>query len=170
MSLSELILKEAAEVLFQNYRSFPLVLTRGEGCRVWDAEGKAYLDFVAGIAVVNLGHCHPAVVRALREQSEQLMHVSNLYVNAESVKLARWFTDHCFADRVFFCNSGTEAVEGAIKLVRRYSWAFQTRSSLLGRGPGGSHPGLTLRHYAHALRSRDDDLSFAEFGRGPRRH
>jgi predicted acetylornithine/succinylornithine family transaminase len=129
LSGAEGILKEAAEVLFQNYRSLPVVITRGEGCRVWDADGKAYLDFVAGIAVVNLGHCHPAVVKAVRSQSEQLFHISNLYVNPEPVKLARWLVDNSFADRVFFCNSGTEAVEGAIKLVRRHAWASGRREA-----------------------------------------
>jgi len=122
VSLQGDILEEAAEVMFQNYRSLPLVLTRGEGCRVWDAEGRSYLDFVAGIAVVNLGHCHPAVVAAVREQAARLMHVSNLYVNEPAVKLARWLVDHSFADRVFFCNSGTEAMEAALKLVRRHAF------------------------------------------------
>ncbi|MDP3938321.1 MAG: aminotransferase class III-fold pyridoxal phosphate-dependent enzyme, partial [Deltaproteobacteria bacterium] len=116
------ILKGAAEVMFQNYRSLPLALTRGEGCRVWDADGKSYLDFVAGIAVVNLGHCHPAVVEAIRTQAGRLMHISNLYVNEPAVKLARWLVDHSFADRVFFCNSGTEAMEAALKLVRRHAF------------------------------------------------
>ncbi|MFQ5458057.1 MAG: aspartate aminotransferase family protein [Myxococcota bacterium] len=121
MSGAQAIMQEGGEVLFRNYRSLPLVITRGEGCRVWDDAGKPYLDFVSGIAVVNLGHCHPAVVRAIEAQARRLMHVSNLYVIPEQVKLARWLVDHSFADRAFFCNSGTEAVEGAIKLVRRHA-------------------------------------------------
>lgn len=129
MSSMQSIMDEGAEVLFRNYRSLPLVITRGEGCRVWDDAGKSYLDFVSGIAVVNLGHSHPAVVRAIREQAGRLMHVSNLYVIAEQVKLARWLVDHSFADRAFFCNSGTEAMEGAIKLVRRHAWASGRRGS-----------------------------------------
>ncbi len=116
------ILQEAQAVMFQNYRSFPLVIARGEGCRVWDADGRSYLDLVAGIAVVNLGHCHPAVVRAVQEAAGRLFHISNLYVNENAVNLARWLVDHSFADRAFFCNSGTEAVEAAIKLVRRHAW------------------------------------------------
>ncbi len=124
------ILKGAAEVMFQNYRSLPLALTRGEGCRVWDADGKSYLDFVAGIAVVNLGHCHPAVVEAIRAQAGQLMHISNLYVNEPAVKLARWLVEHSFADRVFFCNSGTEAMEAALKLVRRHSFDSRREGAL----------------------------------------
>jgi len=123
------ILQEAQAVMFQNYRSFPLVIARGEGCRLWDAEGNRYLDFVAGIAVVNLGHCHPAVVGAVREAAGRLFHVSNLYVNENAVKLARWLIDHSFADRVFFCNSGTEAVEAAIKLVRRHAWATSRKQA-----------------------------------------
>jgi len=116
------ILREAQAVMFQNYRSFPLVIERGEGCRVWDADGRRYLDLVAGIAVVNLGHCHPAVVRAVQDAAARLFHISNLYVNENAVRLARWLVDHSFADRVFFCNSGTEGMEAAIKLVRRHAW------------------------------------------------
>jgi acetylornithine/N-succinyldiaminopimelate aminotransferase len=122
VSESEKILQDGSAVLFQNYRSFPLVLVRGEGCRVWDADGKRYLDLVAGIATVNLGHCHPAVVHAVQEQAARLFHVSNLYVNETQVRLARWLVDHSFADRAFFCNSGTEAVEAALKLARRRAW------------------------------------------------
>jgi acetylornithine/N-succinyldiaminopimelate aminotransferase len=96
VSESEKILQDGSAVLFQNYRSFPLVLVRGEGCRVWDADGKRYLDLVAGIATVNLGHCHPAVVHAVQEQAARLFHVSNLYVNETQVRLARWLVDHSF--------------------------------------------------------------------------
>ena len=129
MSESERILHEGSTVLFQNYRSLPLVLVRGEGCRVWDADGRCYLDLVAGIATVNLGHCHPAVAGAVKAQADRLFHVSNLYVNLEQVKLARWLVDHSFADRAFFCNSGTEAVEAAIKLARRRAWAAGRRGA-----------------------------------------
>ena len=102
------------------YARYPIALVRGKGARVWDADGKEYLDFLAGIAVNSLGHCHPAVVRAIQQQSRKLLHVSNLYHIVPQSKLARELCRHSFADRVFFCNSGAEANEAAIKLARRY--------------------------------------------------
>ncbi len=102
------------------YGRFPIALVRGKGSRVWDADGKEYLDFVAGIAVNSLGHGHPAVVRTIRRQAERLMHVSNLYHIVPQSELARELCRRSFADRVFFCNSGAEANEAAIKLARRY--------------------------------------------------
>ena len=102
------------------YSRFPIALVRGKGCRVWDADGKQYLDFVAGIAVNNLGHGHPAVLRAIQRQSKKLIHVSNLYHTAPQAELAAALCQNSFAERVFFCNSGAEANEAAIKLVRRY--------------------------------------------------
>jgi predicted acetylornithine/succinylornithine family transaminase len=95
-------------------------LVRGKGARVWDADGKEYLDFVAGIAVNSLGHGHPLVVRAIQRQAKQLIHVSNLYHIPEQAELARKLCRNSFADRVFFCNSGAEANEAAIKLARRF--------------------------------------------------
>ncbi len=102
------------------YRRYPLVLSRGEGCRVWDLEGKEYLDCVAGIAVCSLGHCHPNVVEAIRRQAGILMHVSNLYYTEAQGLLAERLVGASFADKVFFCNSGAEANEAAIKLARKY--------------------------------------------------
>ena len=102
------------------YSRFPIALARGKGCRVWDADGKQYLDFVAGIAVNNLGHGHPNVLRAIQRQSKKLIHVSNLYHTAPQAELAAALCQNSFAERVFFCNSGAEANEAAIKLVRRY--------------------------------------------------
>ncbi|HZA57220.1 MAG TPA: aspartate aminotransferase family protein [Candidatus Udaeobacter sp.] len=102
------------------YARYPIALVRGKGARVWDADGKQYLDFLAGIAVNSLGHCHPAVVRAIQQQSRKLLHVSNLYHVVPQSELARELCRHSFADRVFFCNSGAEANEAAIKLARRY--------------------------------------------------
>jgi acetylornithine/N-succinyldiaminopimelate aminotransferase len=118
---NEDVIKVSQEVLAQTYGRFPVVLVRGEGCKVWDVEGKEYLDFVAGIGVCNLGHCHPKVVQAIREQAGKLLHVSNLYHIEPQVQLAQLLVEHSFADRVFFCNSGTEANEAAIKLARKYS-------------------------------------------------
>ena len=104
----------------RTYARIPIALVRGRGTKVWDAEGTEYLDFLAGIAVNSLGHCHPAIVRAIREQSKKLLHASNLYHILPQSELARELCDHSFAERVFFCNSGAEANEAAIKLVRRY--------------------------------------------------
>ncbi|MEE8185843.1 MAG: aspartate aminotransferase family protein [Thermodesulfobacteriota bacterium] len=102
------------------YRRFPITIVKGEGRRVWDADGKVYLDFVAGLAVCNLGHCHPAVVKAIKEQAEKLIHISNLYYIESQAELAKLLCENSFADKVFFCNSGAEANEAAIKLVRKY--------------------------------------------------
>jgi predicted acetylornithine/succinylornithine family transaminase len=99
----------------------PICLVRGDGMRVWDSDGREYLDFGAGIAVTALGHCHPRVTGAIREASATLLHVSNLYHTAPQIHLAKLLCEHSFADRVFFCNSGAEANEAAIKIVRKYA-------------------------------------------------
>jgi len=111
----------ADKYMFQTYGRFPITLVRGEGCRVWDEEGKEYFDFVGGIAVCALGHSSPVVSKALEEQSKKLVHVSNLYYTRPQTELAQLLVKHSFGDRVFFCNSGAEANEAAIKLARRYS-------------------------------------------------
>lgn len=103
------------------YARFPITLERGEGSRVWDAEGREYLDFVAGIATCTLGHAHPAMIEAVNESIRALHHVSNLYYIPAQGELAKWLVEHSCADRVFFCNSGAEANEGAIKLARKYA-------------------------------------------------
>ncbi len=102
------------------YGRFDLALVKGAGCQVWDDQGKEYLDFVAGIATCTLGHAHPAMVMAATQQMQQLTHVSNLYYIPVQGELAKWLVEHSCADRVFFCNSGAEANEGAIKLARKY--------------------------------------------------
>ena len=104
----------------KTYARTPIALVKGRGSKVWDANGKEYLDFLAGIAVNNLGHCHPAIVKAIKQQAQQLLHVSNLYHIKPQAELARELCRHSFADRAFFCNSGAEANEAAIKLARRY--------------------------------------------------
>ncbi len=111
----------ADKVVMHTYGRQPLVLVKGAGCRVWDDQGREYLDLVAGLAVCNLGHAHPEVARAAAAQLEQLVHVSNLYYSTPMVELAELLVRLSFADRVFFANSGAEVNEGAIKLVRRYS-------------------------------------------------
>ena len=103
------------------YSRFPIAIVKGHGSRVWDSQGKEYLDFVGGLAVCNLGHCHPSVVQAIKDQAEKLLHVSNLYYTEPQTRLAELLVKNSFADRVFFCNSGAEANEAAIKLARKFS-------------------------------------------------
>ena len=103
------------------YGRYPLVAARGEGCRLIDSDGKHYLDFLAGVAVNNLGHCHPSVVAAIREQAGTLIHCSNFYHIPAQIELSRLLCENSFGDRVFFCNSGAEANEAAIKLARKWS-------------------------------------------------
>ena len=97
-----------------------MLFTRGQGSRLWDADGNEYLDFATGIAVCNLGHCHPGVTKAVQEQAEKLVHVSNLYMNEVMPKLAEKLITNCFDGVVFFCNSGAEANECLTKLARKY--------------------------------------------------
>jgi acetylornithine/N-succinyldiaminopimelate aminotransferase len=99
----------------------PFLPVRGEGSRVWDQAGRMYIDFAAGVAVTALGHCHPVMVKALGEQAGRIWHVSNWFTNEPALRLAKRLTDHTFAERVFFCNSGAEANEAALKLARRYA-------------------------------------------------
>jgi len=107
--------------VMNTYKRFPIVLVKGDGARVWDINGKEYLDFVAGIAVCNLGHSHKRIISAIKEQLDKLTHVSNLYFTVPQAHLAKILVDHSFADKVFFCNSGAEANEAAIKLARKYA-------------------------------------------------
>ena len=118
LSMKDLISK-TDQYIFHTYTRSPIVLTRGEGMKVWDIEGKEYLDFVSGLAVLNVGHLHPRVIEAIHQQSKKLMHVSNLYYTEPQIKLAELLATHSFADKVFFCNSGAEANEAAIKLTRK---------------------------------------------------
>jgi len=117
--MSNSIAKTDAHI-FGTYGRFPIAFARGEGAWLWDDGGRRYLDFLSGIAVCNLGHCHPAVVRAATEQLGRLVHVSNFFYTAPQAELAEQLTRHSFADRVFFCNSGAEANEAALKLARRF--------------------------------------------------
>lgn len=112
---------------FPTGKRLPVTLVRGEGSRVWDEDGREYLDCVAGIASVSLGHCHPQVVKAVQEQAASLMHVSNYYYTVPQIKLAQLLCQHTCLDKVFFCNSGAEAVEGCIKLARK--WGKERRDS-----------------------------------------
>jgi len=114
------IMEQADRVIAKTYKRFPVVLAKGAGCTLVDTRGRSYTDFVAGIAVCNLGHSHEGVARAISTQAQTLTHVSNLYYTIPQVELAAWLVQHSFADRAFFCNSGAEANEAAIKLARKY--------------------------------------------------
>jgi len=107
--------------VMSTYGRFPIAIAQGKGCTLWDTEGKSYLDFVAGIATCTLGHAHPTLIKAVTEQIQKLHHVSNLYYIPEQGQLAQWLVEHSGADRAFFCNSGAEANEAAIKLARKYA-------------------------------------------------
>ncbi len=110
----------ADQVITNTYARYPLVLVKGKGCTLYDDQGRAYTDFIAGIAVCNLGHSHPKLIEAMTTQANTLWHVSNLFYTQPQVELAAWLTSRSFADRVFFANSGAEANEAAIKLARKY--------------------------------------------------
>ncbi|MTC42643.1 aspartate aminotransferase family protein [Providencia sp. wls1921] len=109
------------QVMLPIFSPAEFIPVKGEGSRVWDQQGKEYIDFAGGIAVLALGHCHPSLVAAVREQSEKLWHVSNVFTNEQALKLAQKLTKATFADRAFFVNSGSEANEAAFKLARRYA-------------------------------------------------
>lgn len=124
--------------VMNTYRRLPLVLTRGEGSWVWDAEGRRYLDFVTGLAVTGLGHAHPQVTAAICRQAQVLGHVSNFYYSAPQSELAARLARLSGLDRVFFCNSGAEANEAALKLARRWAWRRA------GKPAGEPSPSLVL--------------------------
>lgn len=113
---------DSEKYLMSTYARYPVLFRKGRGVHVWDSEGKEYLDFVGGIATNILGHCHPKVVMAVQKQAQRLIHVSNLYHSEPMIELASILVKHSFADKVFFCNSGAEANEAAIKLARRHSY------------------------------------------------
>ncbi len=108
------------KLYMRTFTRVPVTLVRGKGARVWDDKGKKYLDFVGGLAVNSLGHCHPVLVKALTEQAKTLIQTSNLFYTIPQLQLAELLISHSCLDRVFFCNSGAEANEGAVKLARRY--------------------------------------------------
>ncbi|MBI2485398.1 MAG: acetylornithine transaminase [Deltaproteobacteria bacterium] len=139
---TEQIISKSQRYLIHNYSRHPIVLMRGEGCWIWDADGKRYLDFTTGIAVTNLGHGHPAIINAIEEQAKSVIHVSNLFHIEPQVELAEILVKNSFADKVFFCNSGAEANEGAIKLARRWGDANGGRYKIVSAL--GSFHGRTL--------------------------
>ena len=112
------ILADESRYLIKTYRRPPVVFTRGHGCRLYDSQGRAYLDFLGGIAVNALGHAHPRIVRVIRREAGRATHVSNLFHNVYQAPLARKLAEWSGLDRVFFANSGSEAIEGALKLAK----------------------------------------------------
>ncbi|MDY0390555.1 MAG: acetylornithine transaminase [Desulfobulbus oligotrophicus] len=133
-------IKRSEDAFIGTYNRFPAAMVRGSGCRLWDADGKEYLDFLAGIAVCSLGHCHPKVTEAICRQAGTLVHVSNLFHTPPQIELAELLVANSFADRVFMCNSGAEANEAAIKLARIHS--SQGRYEIIALA--GSFHGRTL--------------------------
>lgn len=109
------------QYMLPNYSPQKVIPVRGEGSRLWDQNGREYIDFAGGIAVNGLGHCHPVLMEALKAQSEKVWHLSNVYTNEPALKLARTLIEKTFADKVFLCSSGAEANEAALKLARRYA-------------------------------------------------
>ena len=114
------LLEDSDNYLMHTYNRFPVAIRKGRGMKVWGTDGKEYLDFLGGVAVNCLGHCHPKVVVAIQKQAQRLIHISNYFHIESQTKLAKILVNNSFADKVFFCNSGAEANEAAIKLARRY--------------------------------------------------
>lgn len=142
MSKSEQYIARDNEYYLQVFKRFPVVLERGQGARVWDADGKEYIDALAGIAVNSLGHCHPNVVKAIQEQAQTLIHVSNYFVNKPQALLAEKLATLSGLDRVFITNSGAESVEGAVKLARKYAHSIGRGGTIVSMS--GSFHGRTL--------------------------
>jgi acetylornithine/N-succinyldiaminopimelate aminotransferase len=124
--IDEVLVQREAAALMQTYRRQPVAFVRGEGAGLFDADGRRYVDCMAGISMNNVGHCHPAVVRAIAEQAATLINVSNLYYTEPMIALAEWIRDRSLGGRVFFCNSGAEANEAALKLARRHGGPGRT--------------------------------------------
>ena len=114
------VIEKSSKLFINTYSRYPVAIVEGSGCRLKDADGREFLDFLAGIAVCSLGHCHPAVTEAICKQAGKLLHVSNLYHTVPQTELAGLLVSNSFADRIFMCNSGAEANEAAIKLARKH--------------------------------------------------
>lgn len=167
MNNSEWI-ERGEQVLIHTYRRFPAAMVRGEGCRLWDENGREYLDFLSGIAVCVLGHCQPEVTRAIRNQAGELVHVSNLFYTRPQIELAELLVRNSFADRVFFANSGAEANEAAIKLARIYSAPGKYEIiSLLGSFHGRTLAAVAATgqpHFHRGFEPMPEGFINAEFG------
>lgn len=132
------------DLLFSTYARYPIAITKGEGTRLYDLHGKEYIDLLAGISVCNLGHSHPELVQVIQEQANKLIHVSNLFYQEEQLDLAEKLLSTCALQKVFFCNSGAEANEAAIKLARRYMQKVKGRDAFQIVSLQGSFHGRTL--------------------------
>lgn len=155
------------QYLFQNYARFPLVLTRGRGCYVYDSSGKRYLDLIAGIGVNALGHAHPRMMKIIREQAARIVHTSNLYYNEYQGPLAERIAKLSGLDRVFFCNSGTEANEGALKILRAHGRKIHPEKfetvALLGSFHGRTFGSLSITGQENYRRDFEPMLPGARF-------
>lgn len=155
------------QYLFQNYARFPIILTRGRGCYVYDSSGTRYLDLVAGIGVNALGHAHPRMMKVVREQASRLIHCSNLYYNEYQGRLAERIAKLSGLDRVFFCNSGTEAIEGALKVVRAHGRSIDPEKfetvALLGSFHGRTFGALSITGQENYRRAFEPMLPGARF-------
>ena len=156
MNTQELIVT-AEQVFVPNYGKRTLVLDHGKGAEVWDTEGRRYLDFVAGIAVNALGHADPVMAAVLAEQATRLVHTSNLFLNAPAIQLAQVLVERSFADKVFFANSGAEAVEGAFKFARKVAYDGQHTGKTAIVAFEGAFHGRTMGAVAatHRLKYRE---------------
>ncbi len=132
--IDERTVEREAAALMRNYARQPVAFVRGEGAHLYDADGRAYLDCMAGISMSNVGHCHPAVVAAITDQAARLINTSNLYYTEPMIALAEWIRDHSIGGRVYFCNSGAEATEAALKLARKRGGPGRTEVVALADG------------------------------------
>ncbi len=134
----------AKKYLIDTYAPYPITLVKGEGAFVWDIQGKKYLDFLSGIGCTPLGHCHPVVESAIMSQVKKILHTSNLYFSPPNIELAKWLVAHGGLEKIFFCNSGTEANEAAIKLSRKYQWKQDKKNKHIILSATDSFHGRTL--------------------------
>ena len=153
----EQLRREEESLLLRTYGRYPIAVARGRGTRLWDYEGREYVDLLAGIAVIALGHCHPEVTEAISRQAGQLVHVSNLFYQKEQLILAKALLDTAHFGKVFFCNSGAEANEAAIKLARRYQQRVRMRDAGEIITFTGAFHGRTLATVAATGQSRFSD-------------
>ncbi|MCS3901357.1 aspartate aminotransferase family protein [Methanococcus voltae] len=131
---TQTIINDERENIIHTYGRLPVVLTKGKGMKVYDIDGNEYLDFLGGIAVNNMGHCNPEIVEALKSQIDNLMHISNIYYNVPQVELGKMLVELSGLDKSFFCNSGAEANEAAIKLARRYGKQISSKKGFIKSG------------------------------------
>ncbi|MDX9791480.1 MAG: acetylornithine/succinylornithine family transaminase [Candidatus Kapaibacterium sp.] len=136
-NITENLVEKEFDVIYQTYKRLPIVIDRAEACRIYDTQGEVYLDFLSGIAVNALGHSHPNIIRAVEEQIRKYMHVSNYFYQKPQIDLAEKLIKHSGLKKVFFSNSGTEAIEGAVKLVRK--WGNQNGKNKIIAFSGGFH-------------------------------